>query len=905
VPQVWRALDALSGALRWQRLPVSRLAVVTLALGCHGLDTAKLTETPTVVPSETAARDETVAETAATVDPTLVEDFRRWLDQDAWQVDVAWSVTEPRGPCPTRPWRWVFLPQDNEPTPTAKAPLTPATPQPTAEQRWLWVWRGNSTDANQQDQAAAVAALEACCQLEDRVGRNAAILLARLQPDCDSLARNRIRTTSETAGMPPQVIRAGEQIDTAPTPKGAPRVPINTRCAAAETWCGLLARDGEPYETSLLPAGRLLETPGLPDELQGTLWRCLARWLPPDRLPLLAEACAGLDRPAARGSVLHRAALEACVIAAANRRSAHGAAFAEELWPREIARARRHGDPLVRKLYGRWLALSAHPEALTVLSAQRRDTDPLVREAALFSLSLLDQPPARTQLEEAARRDGERDRVVAVEALSRWGADAVAPFLNDDSPAVRCAIARGLAEPSDPAAVRLLGRLAADPHPDVQAAAVTTAQSWPRELGIPPLLEALRLGTLATRQAAVVALRDLTGEDPPVSIDAPLETRTLSIQAWAEAHGWPRRPAGSAPLATVVDDGADRGQALAALEAVLRGDPAVPAGDDWDRLQALLRPADVPAIEQMLRDRPSATSAAIRRELLPRIHEGYAALRGLEDADVHRRREAATSLFNFSQAQALSPALLHGLLDILRHEQDQFVWQRCLEAIRAEGDDAAAQVALLAVHHAWPDVRRLGVAYFAAHPSPEAAGWLLPLFRDGNRNVQLAAIEAAARCGNPVVVDGYPGGAAGDVTGLRPLLTAADHELRWAALVAMATLRDDQAAAELLRQSYDPHPKVRELTARALGETGDPRFLEPLIRWSWTEPADPVKQAILASLDQLTPVEDRPELPAGLAAPRTIDDKIKQWAAWWERHPRRPGAALPGTTAASESSPTS
>jgi HEAT repeat protein len=244
---------------------------------------------------------------------------------------------------------------------------------------------------------------------------------------------------------------------------------------------------------------------------------------------------------------------------------------------------------------------------------------------------------------------------------------------------------------------------------------------------------------------------------------------------------------------------------------------------------------------------------------------------------------------------------LHAVLLI---EQDQLVWQSCLEAVQADGHDEAAQLALLAVHHTWPDIRRLGVAYIALHPTPEAAGWLMPLFRDDNRTVQEAAIAAAAKCGNPVVLDGYPAADDGGPTGLRPLLTSADHELRWTVLETMAALRDDQAAAELIRLSYDPHSKVREQAARTMGQTGDPRFVESLIRWSWTESADPVKQSILASLDALTPPVDRPESPSGLAAPPTIDDKIKHWAAWWERHPPRTEAASP-RSAAPESQPTS
>jgi HEAT repeat protein len=846
----------------------------------------------------------TPAAASVAVDPDLLDDFRRWLDQDAWQVDVAWSVIEPRGGCPTRAWRWIFLPTDQA-APAAPAPqtLSAASPQPT--DRWSWVWRGDAADVPSDERTAGLAALAVCRTEPGRLGGNAAILLARLDPAVADDVTNSLRTTCESGGLSPQVVRAGMSIDTPPTDKPPVRVPIHTRCAAAEAWTAVLAAAGEPFETRLLPAGRLLQTPGLPDELRGTLWRSLSQWLPPDRLPALAETCAGLDQPAHRSSTLQRAAVEACVIAASRQWDRNEPAFVEDYWPRELERARRHSDPHLRRLYGRWLAFSRHPDALTVLTAQRRDTDPLVRDAALSSLGLLNQPAARTQLEQVAQRDGERDRVVAVEALAHWGSDAIEPFVTAESPAVRSAVARGLTHHSDPRAERLLHRLIGDPHPDVQTAALTTARSWPTSSAIPPLLEALRAGTLATRQSALTALRELTGEDPPVAIDAPPEDRAVAAQAWAEAHGWRFAPTRSETTNVTTPPATDAAATLSALQAVLEAKALPPGSDAYDRLLVVARPEDVPAIERMLLEQPSAAADSVRRELLPKLHEGYATLRDLEQSDVHRRREAAARLQRHARRHPLSAGLLRGLHQTLTHEQDQIVWQQCLEAIQSEGHDEAAQLALLALHHTWPDIRRLGVAYFAAHPTPEAAGWLLPLFRDSHRGVQLAAISAAGRCGNPVVLDGYPGSDEHAVMGLRPLLSASDHELRWTTLVTMATLRDDQAAAELIRQSYDPHPKVREQTARALGDTGDVRFVEPLIRWSWTEGADPVKQAILHSLDQLTPPEERPEMPAGLAQPPTIDDKIRQWAAWWERHPRRPGAGSPPTTAATEGRPKS
>ena len=74
-----------------------------------------------------------------------------------------------------------------------------------------------------------------------------------------------------------------------------------------------------------------------------------------------------------------------------------------------------------------------------------------------------------------------------------------------------------------------------------------------------------------------------------------------------------------------------------------------------------------------------------------------------------------------------------------------------------------------------------------------------------------------------------------------------------------------------------------------MGQTGQARFVEPLLKMLWTEPAESVKLAILTSLESLVPEENQPRQPTGLAAPPSIDDKIRLWTAWWAaaRDPRR------------------
>jgi len=98
----------------------------------------------------------------------------------------------------------------------------------------------------------------------------------------------------------------------------------------------------------------------------------------------------------------------------------------------------------------------------------------------------------------------------------------------------------------------------------------------------------------------------------------------------------------------------------------------------------------------------------------------------------------------------------------------------------------------------------------------------------------------------------------------------------------MSTLGDAQASQELIRQTNDPQPRQRERALRAIGRTGQTRFVELLLKQLWTE-TDPVVQlALLEALHQLVPMEEQP----GLAPESPIGDKINHWTRWWEARQR-------------------
>jgi HEAT repeat protein len=811
--------------------------VVALAAGCRVVDVS-----PNLVAPPTAT-------TTLELDSALADELHELLGQSAWQVDVKWSVITIGEREPSRVWRYVFRPKP--------ADENGAVPMLKKDSYWRGLWDGTIDGFDGREREAIEALLKQCRGQGDPVYLNSVILLARWDA--------RLARVPADGAMQTLLGVAEGGFSTPDLP-----VPLITRCAAAEAWCrGLLQAFDDGDSEALDPAGRLLERPGLPDELRATLWRNLAVRIPPDSLPGLSRTVA--DR---KQQTLRRAAVEACVISA---RWTH--LPRDDAWPESLPAVRLDADPMLRQLFARWAALSHQDGAVAWLAALSRDVDLAVQDQAIFCLGRVHTDAARETLREICRQDSERRRAQAVAALVNWGVDEIRPFASDASPTVRAATVTAMAKFPGGASQRLLRDALGDGSLEVQAAAVTAVTDWPAEQAVPVLLEAIRSGALRTRQQSQEALQTAVGPNATFPIDAPLAEREQVLRSWAALNGW-QTDLASHPSAVSknIDADAHAARMTALLDAYL----ATPTTDAWDQLQTAVQPSEVPLIERACQSRTDANAERLAHELLPVLSPVHAAVEQLANRDVQRRRQAARQLAESAADHALSPFVMQRLHGQLSLEQDQLVWQLCMAAVDRESHAEAAQIALLALHNTWPDVRRLGVEYTSRHPTAEAARWLLPLFRDPQRSVRLAALSAAGLCGNPIVLDGLP--ASGDVPaqpGLRPLLPDSDVEVRWTVLLAMARLRDDAACQELVRLTFDPHPVTREQAVRWMGQSGQRRFVEPLLKLLWTEPSNHVKQTILTSLDELVPPENRPHVTAGLAAAPSIDDKVHCWAAWW------------------------
>jgi HEAT repeat protein len=751
--------------------------------------------------------------------------------------------------------------------------------------------------------------LELLSQRDELVGWNAAILWARRNPAGSQrvvgVLERLIVDPPDYELMPPDIEQelpienSGSQTSHKPGTSNRPRVPISPamRNAAAEAWCLQLAAMSPKPIDGLAAAGRLLEKSNIPVALRGELFRSVAAWAAPARIPRLENALrtgSGNERAPIE---IRRAAIEACLIHAYRHRqhvrstpTAGGTLQQndETAWPSTVDNCRYDPDDSVRRAFGEWVAITKHPSAFEILKSQATDVGVRVREAALVNLGLLGTPEAHEALLRHAKSPMERVRANAVTGLSEWGAVEIAPFAEDSSHHVKQIVAEGLGRHPCVEAAVAMQLLLIDRDLVVQKAAVKALESWPDDLAGPLLLQAMRDGAQSVRQMAFNRLQARFGEEQPFPFGASHEVRSSAVLQLAERHKIAVSfldQLHNAKLKTVTSPDYHRREEIrSALARLTQHPPASESYAEAMRFLSALGVDDVRTIEEYLSEFPASHAGPASYELLPRLSPVYRALADLKSAEINTRRRAAEQLAAEGSKVSLSRRAVQSLRDTLVNEQDNLVWRYAMTAILNDATEESAAIAQLAINHTWPDIRERGCEYVARHGNPRHAVWILPLLHDENRNVRLAAVRAAGQCHNPIVIDSRTiGEKRARPRGLRYLLTDPDRQIRFAVAVSLSRLGDEQGMHEMNRLVSDLNANIREAAVKEMGRTGQTRFVDRLIQLAWTESNDRVKRAILESLIELVPPEKR---PPGLYAPSNDDDKIRVWNAWWQQQRR-------------------
>ncbi|MFQ5734346.1 MAG: HEAT repeat domain-containing protein, partial [Planctomycetaceae bacterium] len=220
-------------------------------------------------------------------------------------------------------------------------------------------------------------------------------------------------------------------------------------------------------------------------------------------------------------------------------------------------------------------------------------------------------------------------------------------------------------------------------------------------------------------------------------------------------------------------------------------------------------------------------------------------------------------------------------------------WSTALDAVMDDNHPEGDRLAIDAAHIEDPNVQMRALTYFARHPQSKFAGRILELM-NGERShaVRLAAIRAAGFCRHPSLEHGSaaepPDGRGGQGIaarrGLKDWMLSPDQAIREAAALSLARFGSELGYQELYRRSFAPDPKQRVRAYRMMGETGQRRFVAHLIRRAGADGNTAARKAILNSLDELVPADEK---PVGLSTATGYDNRIRVWSDWQKRRSNR------------------
>ena len=223
----------------------------------------------------------------------------------------------------------------------------------------------------------------------------------------------------------------------------------------------------------------------------------------------------------------------------------------------------------------------------------------------------------------------------------------------------------------------------------------------------------------------------------------------------------------------------------------------------------------------------------------------------------------------------------------LEQEQDATVWLAALALFAGQHEPYLAPLLALGASHASAEVRKQSLEWFITHPNPAYGDLLTNSLLDDHVAVIHAALRALAalpELPNPRAIE--------------ELLAARDPAIRLAAAYALAAHGISPGYAALLRLAYHEEPLIRRQVALTLGELGDIRSIQELIRLLDDRPE--VQLAGLAALKMLLgqDISQDPNIqaragisprPAGVTgnASLTCAEQCRCWKTWHQQHQAR------------------
>lgn len=547
--------------------------------------------------------------------------------------------------------------------------------------------------------------------------------------------------------------------------------------------------------------------------------------------------------------------------------------------PVEAVDLRTARDARVRAAALRVLARRRHRKAHEHLAAALHDYDVSVRTTAIAGLGELGDEPARRTLRGLLEDRAELIRAAAVSALAAAGdRHTVFEAAGDKSWRVRHVVAEALVRYPDRKGATLARRLLDDPSSTVGPEVLDSIRRWPLAAAGPILLEAMGKRSYLIRKTAAEQLAARWAPATDFSHEAPPQRRREVLDRltgrFRQEVGFVDRGA----LAAAANPAAGRTTAPVAPEQIdtvarlLRqaADAGIRPAAREEALRRLvdLGPELVPVLEELALVRKQPLPETVYREVLPECVPVFETLDRLASRDVALRRRAAAELVELSARAPLGRLAIERLASLAIAEQDPLVCRSVLVAVAADGSEPAVRIAVAALGHPSPELRRRGCEHLAANPDPRHAKVLVPALGDPSDSVVLAAVRALGAADRL------------DDTGpLEQLLAHKNATVRLETALALARIGSPAGTPALERLAHSGDPNVRREVAVAMGELADPALTGTLIRM--LDDGHGIRRAALASLPK---VAGRDVAAPGVGATPTLTEQVDAWKRWYEGH---------------------
>ncbi len=512
-------------------------------------------------------------------------------------------------------------------------------------------------------------------------------------------------------------------------------------------------------------------------------------------------------------------------------------------------------DALNRGLVLRVLAARRDARTIDMAKQALHDAELSVKLAALRALGDYGGESAVALLKTMQKDPGELIRAAALAGLAQCGdLAALDTALADKSWRVRCGLAEMLRKNSSEQGQKLAAQLLADKSAEVRKATLASLTQWPWPAAGPLLLSAAENEFASVRHEAIQQLRS----------------------RWSAA----RELTASAPLERLQSQCAELRQQL---------------DQELNRLHKAAAPVKLAAWEEHISDNLEGSADKIASKTPSLLKQQDEAWRNCANRLIERnaveRRAAIQEFHRVVAGCSCERAIWQELQTILEQEHDATVWLAALAMFAAQQEPHLAPLLALGASHPSAEVRKQALEWFIANPNPAYGDLLTNSLLDD----QVAVIHAALRA--LAALPDLPNPRA-----IEELLAARDPAIRLAAAYAMAAHGISPGYAALIRLAYHEEPLVRRQVALHLGELGDIRSINELIRLLDDRPE--VQLAGLAALKLLLgqDIAQDPNIQAraGIIArtpnatgnvSMTCTEECRCWKAWHMQNQMRSARA--------------